>query len=124
MHNVDFPENSLHSTQPFAEGVRLQGAVQGHPPPGVPHSQQLLADMVRFGERILRHPKLLQPSSFPPADLMQLAFPLVVLMSRRSLWVKRSCRPGPPVYSFPQGRREQTFDLHIMIHAFVMLKKA
>ena len=66
-HNADCPENSLLSGQPFAEGPHLQGAVRVHPQPRVPYSQQLQANMVHFGERTLRHPKLLQPSAFPLA---------------------------------------------------------
>jgi hypothetical protein len=66
--NVDCPENSLHSGQPFAEGPHLQEAVRVHPQLRVPYSQQLQANMVHFGERTLRHPKLLQPSVFPASE--------------------------------------------------------
>src|SRR5882672_8353287 len=68
-HNVDCPGNSLHSGEPFAEGPHLRGAVRVRPQPRGPHSQQLQANMVHFGYRTLRCPKLLQPSGFPTSEL-------------------------------------------------------
>jgi len=68
-HNVDCPGNSLHSGEPFAEGPHLRGAVRVRPQPRGPHSQQLQANMVHFGYRTLRCPKLLQPSGFPASEL-------------------------------------------------------
>ncbi len=68
-HNVDCPGNSLHSGELFAEGPHLRGAVRVRPQPRGPHSQQLQANMVHFGYRTLRCPKLLQPSGFPASEL-------------------------------------------------------
>ena len=79
MHNVDCPENSLHSTQPFAGGPHLREAVRVHPQLRVPYSPQLQANMARFDERTLRCPKLLQPSVLPASEPVQLALPILLV---------------------------------------------
>src|SRR5450631_4605482 len=63
--NVCCPGNLLHSSQPFAEGPHLRGAVRVHAQSRVPCSQQLQADKVHFGERTLRCPELLRPFPVP-----------------------------------------------------------
>ena len=83
-HNVDYPENSLHSGPPFAGGPHLRGAVRVHPQLRMPYSQQLQANMAHFDERTLRCLKLLQPSGFQASEPVQLALPF--LLVPRSDW--------------------------------------
>src|ERR1700687_2522557 len=94
--NADCPENLLQSGQPFAEEPHLRGAVRVHPQPRLPSSRQLQVDMARFGERTLRCPRGLRPSLFSPlANRVELAFPLMVLISRLRSLLGQNSDLGP-----------------------------
>jgi hypothetical protein len=59
-------KNSLHSSQPFTEGLHFREVIQVHPQRRVPYSQQLQASMVQFDEVAL--PKLVQTSTFQASE--------------------------------------------------------